>query len=882
MQTTRHQFKWWYISLFVFSFFAILGAYFLWHTDEDYILAEQAQTVDDIIYTEATAFSFNQIDDNNCSVKLINKDKINVRIPATVTIDNKTYNVTEIASNGFASCSNLETVIMPHIVKINSTAFQNCKNLRIAYAPKVQEICMGAFMMCTKLTDFIFPSTLEKVESSIFLANNTKVHARFDSDRINWASNWNSGNSILNHDYNTRDLNGNLWRHDFIYEEISNSKSKAGSIKRIAPLQPFMETENQGALEIPSTETDIMIGAFCNATFDSITIKQGDSPINIWSSAFINLNILNGFNIDREVTYNCGLAEESVMPYNSLNTPYITLPTPEKLLEGMFINCTVDNINFKTDSGVIYEDCGTVKIPDSITTIKNNAFDGTKNIKHLYIPKPVSNIGISAFAQWDNTQTIHMPFLSELHATNVLSSAWKNNNSAKIEYVGEIKVISQPYDVRDNSTYSFVYEFKVNKNYFSIEDLTIQAFASYSGNNPFNIIDYEVKPTESLIGEYWVHRREYKFKIKPNTIGESKFKYILKIYNGNTQVMESQTKYITLHRYIQNKVQFNELYDLIDPQETEYDICLLNDIDLGNYNDTYLTWNRCIAGNNNYKFYGNNHTIKYNINIDKVPAKTSYKLGLFYNNNNTIKDLSIIASVNVRNFETVIENNTPQSGSVSVSGIATNNKESAIIENCNITINSYINAASSSGAGISINNTGTISNCTVSGKIDSGIGRDGVNLGGIATMNGFNKTAEIINCINNAELIGYGHIGGIVTQNAATVTKCKNNGKLTYKFATLNDNSITIRSTGGIIANNSGICSECTNTGTIKYGGNTSSSDNFIQPIMGQIIGKQSTTGSLKGNLWTGIVDTTGLSPNYGGGFNQTLYARNAEYGKLE
>ena len=77
---------------------------------------------------------------------------------------------------------------------------------------------------------------------------------------------------------------------------------------------------------------------------------------------------------------------------------------------------------------------------------------------------------------------------------------------------------------------------------------------------------------------------------------------------------------------------------------------------------------------------------------------------------------------------------------------------------------------------------------------------------------------------------------------------------------------------------NLGDCTESKNAGTIKFGGNISS-DVYIQPVMGQIIGTQY-SGALFGNTWTGNVDTAGLSSDYHG-FNQTLYARNAECGKI-
>ena len=63
--------------------------------------------------------------------KPVNKNKTTVTIPATVTVNGKVCNVTEIASKAFKSNKKLKKItIGKNVVKIGSQAFYNCKNLK--------------------------------------------------------------------------------------------------------------------------------------------------------------------------------------------------------------------------------------------------------------------------------------------------------------------------------------------------------------------------------------------------------------------------------------------------------------------------------------------------------------------------------------------------------------------------------------------------------------------------------------------------------------------------------------------------------------------------------------------------------------------------------
>ena len=846
------------------------------------VAAEESVTWDNNVYTEAEAFLFTPLSDSKCSAKLTDKSKVNVRVPKIAVIDGKQYAVTDIASNGFASAEELKTIIMPSVKNIGNSAFQNCKNLELAYAPKLESVGMGAFMKCPNLFNIIFPSTLKSVSASVFTGNNTVVHARFDETPSAWSARWNAGNKVQDVDFNGKDENGQLWKHGFIYDtnNIQSRTSSNAVTKRLAPLQPFMENESQGHLIITDEFTDIESCAFIDSTFDSIKILWSETPINIQTSAFSALTVIEGFTIDREVTYYDFGDSESIMPYNEINTPFITLPVPDKILVGMFVGCTVENINFRTADGITYEDKGVVKIPNGIDYIGEAAFDGVKGVRHLYIPFGVTQIEKQAFAKWNTDQTIHTPFVSELHADGLLTHVWREECGALIEYLGELYIVSQPDVITDKSVNIIEFEFKLQKDAYTLNDFSYKRPYTYWNKDVFKeVFDYTVAQTDTETEDYLIHKWTYSMRVKDSSIGGCAFEQIIQVYLDDILVLEKNSEKTIVNNLVASADDFYEFYDCLFEKYTDYEIDLTEDINLGKFTDmTDRGWGFALAGSNKFVLNGKGHTIFYEIEIDKILAGESGKFSLFNENRNIIENLNVNCKINLKNADMQkVSSTTTKYGSANVAGVAYDNVDGAVIENCIVNIDAYVNAYLSEVGGVVVYNNGLISHCTVSGNIEGTDKYSGVDIGGIAFWN-YSETAEITGCTNKANIFGYGNLGGGAVQNNGRINSCKNDGKITYKYAKIEEGRTTYRSVAGIVAMNLGDCTESKNAGTIKFGGNISS-DVYIQPVMGQIIGTQY-SGALFGNTWTGNVDTAGLSSDYHG-FNQTLYARNAECGKI-
>ncbi len=77
-----------------------------------------------------------------------------------------------ICSKAFEGCENLETISIPSTVTtIGSSAFSGCSNLKsVVLNEGLKEIQSMAFSNCNSLEEITFPSTLEKVPTSVFTA----------------------------------------------------------------------------------------------------------------------------------------------------------------------------------------------------------------------------------------------------------------------------------------------------------------------------------------------------------------------------------------------------------------------------------------------------------------------------------------------------------------------------------------------------------------------------------------------------------------------------------------------------------------------------------------------------------------------------------------
>ena len=93
-----------------------------------------------------------------------------VTIPATVTYNGKTFNVTSIGEYAFRDCNSLTSVTIPSSIReIKSFAFYNCSSINAINIPAtVAAIGAGCFEGCASIVSMTIPTGITEIEDELF------------------------------------------------------------------------------------------------------------------------------------------------------------------------------------------------------------------------------------------------------------------------------------------------------------------------------------------------------------------------------------------------------------------------------------------------------------------------------------------------------------------------------------------------------------------------------------------------------------------------------------------------------------------------------------------------------------------------------------------
>jgi len=259
-----------------------------------------------------------------------------------VYLDLSGSSITTVSTNAFLNCAALTGITLPNSVEsIEVGAFEGCENLTGVIIPNsVTFIGAGAFAKCTSLKGITIPDSVKSIGAQAF-----------------------SGCSGL-----TRVSLGN-------------------NVKDIET-ETFMDCENLINITIPDSVSSIGVRAFagCN-NLTSITLPISLSSIG--DRAFASCYSLTGITIPAKVT---------------------------KIGNGAFANTNLSSIDVDTANtaytsfnGVLYNKNKTIliicpsrkkgdfTIPNGVTGIGEDAFEGCHNLTSLVIPNTVTTIGAGTF-----------------------------------------------------------------------------------------------------------------------------------------------------------------------------------------------------------------------------------------------------------------------------------------------------------------------------------------------------------------------------------------------------------------------------------------------------------------------------------------------------
>ena len=402
-------------------------------------------------------------DDKTASVTYIgfyssnNKDAYvgNIIIPKSTTYNGTTYSVTSIGNRAFHGCSGLTSVTIPNsVTSIGEYAFYYCSGLTSVTIPNsVTSIGYNAFADCSGLTSVTIPNSVTSIGSSAFSCCSGLTSVTVDKNNGTYDSRDNC-NAIIETSTNKLIVG-------------CNNTIIPNSVTAISEYA-FFRCSGLTSVTIPNSVTSIGDGAFCDCTgltfvsipnsvtsigyntfyycsgLTSVTIPN--SITSIGGRAFEGCSGLTSVTIGNSVTtigefafYGCSKITSVTIPnsvtsignnafYNCSGLTSVTIPNSVTFIsEIAFGGCsgltsvTVDKNNGTYDSrdncnAIIHTStnklivgCNNTIIPNSVTSIGDNAFLVCSGLTSVTIPNSVTSIGKYAFYNCSGLTSVTIP-----------------------------------------------------------------------------------------------------------------------------------------------------------------------------------------------------------------------------------------------------------------------------------------------------------------------------------------------------------------------------------------------------------------------------------------------------------------------------------------
>lgn len=339
-----------------------------------------------------------------------------VVIPATVTYNNKTLNVTSISSEAFMNCAELTDVVIPgSVASIGSEAFSGCTGLVSIDIPEgVTQIHTKAFWHCTNLALVSIPESVSLIGRSAFgqtpfyinMADGVVYLGRVLYDY--------KGEVPQNLSIKVSDNIVSISDYAFQNRKGLASITFPESLERIG-YSAFDGCTSLTEIAIPKRVTSIDTYAFkdCHSLM-TVNYNAADCSKEIGDDIFKSCGSLKKVNIGDEV-----------------------LVIPQRL----FYNCSsINDLSMGSSVTMIHDSAfyGTsitnVTLPETLTTIENGAFAAT-NLTMITIPCNVTTIG-KAFSACDELTTLNY---NAIHCTE-----YAMNNTIEILNIGSsVKVLPE-------------------------------------------------------------------------------------------------------------------------------------------------------------------------------------------------------------------------------------------------------------------------------------------------------------------------------------------------------------------------------------------------------------------------------------------------------
>lgn len=330
--------------------------------------------------------------------------------------------VETIGNGAFYDCRDLERITLPSALqKLSNSTFYDCTALsEVTFPASLKTIEKSAFSGCRKLSEVKLPASLTTIQSYVFDRCSALKTVFYDGSLERW-SQINTSNDFLG--YSSPSLVMDDYTAQFILVEdgpfaepipkktvtITKYTGKESTVILPSTISGWPVTKiGEAALKdnttitsvtIPASVTEIGSNAFAGCTnltsvnyagdWSNLTIQSGNPAVQDAANAplFDFEFILNNTAvIVTNYKYN-GAAADVTIPSRYQGKPVTTIG------HAAFFNSAVTSVT----------------IPDSVTSISDEAFINCPKLTNISIPNSVTYIGFSAFSSCTSLKSITLP-----------------------------------------------------------------------------------------------------------------------------------------------------------------------------------------------------------------------------------------------------------------------------------------------------------------------------------------------------------------------------------------------------------------------------------------------------------------------------------------
>ena len=322
---------------------------------------------------EINGIYYNIISESYAEVTFDNTKYIgHVEIPSTIFYSGKEYPVSSIDSRAFMDCVELLTVDIPNsITSIGAAAFMNSGLTSITIPNSVKKIGGFAFYGCSNLKSIDIPNGVSTIKTSTFAGctglTSIKIPRSVTIIEADAFGNCTGLNSV-------------------------DMSSGVRSIKRGA----FRNCSGLISIILPYGLTSLEKDVFSRCS-GLTSIVLPNSVTSIGAAAFLGCTGLTSISIPRNVR-KIGLSA-----FGSCSNLASIRVDPQNEVYDSRNNC---NAIIETSKNCMILGCQNTKIPNSVLSIDERAFNGCTGLTSIYIPRSVKFIGESVFCNCSNLASI--------------------------------------------------------------------------------------------------------------------------------------------------------------------------------------------------------------------------------------------------------------------------------------------------------------------------------------------------------------------------------------------------------------------------------------------------------------------------------------------